>query len=299
MPVGLEEEICSHCRTPRDDMEMEEGRALVRREEARRKRRPKLIAAGVAAGVLLAAAWLLRGLVLGPLLVAWSDFQIEVEKTRQPSHWLKGKPPLVAPAAPASSAVSAAVPDSTGRVVVSSFVYLDPGGPAGARAEAPASDQPPAVDPAHASAFVQTPLAAPETPPDPALTLGPGELLVQGMVYDLATRRPVGGVRVKFQQRRGDAAWAATTNAEGRYHVGVYKNATDAIVVMIEAPGYRKGLLEDRDPPYRERSVQARTDLIAETTESDLEPVPLRHRESARTVDLDLVLVPEAKIRHE
>lgn len=295
MPVGLEQEVCSHCRTPRDDMEMEEGRALVRREELRRRRRPKLIAAGAAAAVTLAAAWLLRGLILGPLLVAWSEFRIEVEKTRQPSHWLKDRPPLLGPAVSGAPSAAASIP--AGRVAVSSFVYLAASGPADAPAPGPA----PAPDPetSRATAFTPTPLAAPDAPSDPAPALGPGELRVQGMVYDLATNRPLEGVKVRFQHRNSGATWEALTNPAGRYHVGLYKNASDAIVVMIEAPGYRKGLLEDRDPPYRERSFQARKDVIAETTESDLEAVPLRHRESARIVDLDLVLVPEAKTQHE
>lgn len=283
MPVGLDQEVCSHCRTPRDDMEMEEGRALVRKEELLRRRRPKRIAAGAAAAVLLTIAWLLRGLVLGPLLVAWSDLQIEIEKTRQPSHWVKPRtfPPAPVAAAPAP-------------VAVSSFVYLGTNSPASVSFAPPPADPPRDSAPAGDSAVVATPLPDLITPPEPQLSLTPGELLVRGTVYDLATGRPVPSVRVHFQVGRSDARWEATTNAAGRYEVGVLKNLSD-VVVMIEAPGYRKGLLEDRDPPYRERTAQARADVIAETTESDLEPVPIRYKESAQVVDLDLVLVPLAK----
>lgn len=264
-------------------MEMEEGRALVRKEEQRRRRRPKLIAAGVAAAVPLTMAWLLRGLVLGPIRVAWSDFRIEVEKTRQPAHWIK---PRTFPPAPAASAPAP--------VAVSSFVYLGTDSPASVSfAQAPA-DPPPGAVPARPAA-VTAPLPDPTPPPEPALSLGPGELHVRGTVYDLETGRPVPAVRVRFEQVRSDARWEAVTNAAGRYQVGIYKNAADKIVVMIEASGYRQGLLEDRDPPYRERSAKARADVIAETTESDLEPVPVRHKESAQIVDLDLVLVPLAK----
>lgn len=284
MPVGLDQEVCSHCRTPRDDMEMEEGRALVRKEELRLRRRPKRIAAGVAAGILLTAAWLLRGLLFGPLLVAWSDLRIEIEKTRQPSHWVKPRtfPPPPAAAAPA-------------HVAVSSFVYLGTNSPASVSFAPTAEAPPPDSAPAGVSAVVATPLPDLPPPPEPALSLGPGELHVRGTVYDLETGRPVPSVRVRFQQTRSEARWEVTTNDAGRYQVGVYKNASDGVVVMIEAPGYRKGLLEDRDPPYRERSAQARADVMSETTESDLEPVPLRYKESARVVDLDLVLVPLAK----
>lgn len=282
MPVGLDQEVCSHCRTPRDDMEMEEGRALVRKEELRRRQRPKRVVAGVAAAVLLTTAWLLRGLVIGPLLVAWSDLRIEIEKTRQPSHWVKPRtfPPSPVAAAPAP-------------VAVSSFVYLGTNSPAPV-SFAPRPADPPEAAPAGVSAVVATPFPDLSTPPEPQLSLTPGELHVRGTVYDLATGRPVPSVRVQFQVGRSEARWEVTTNAAGRYQVGVLKNLSEVVVVMIEAPGYRKGLLEDRDPPYRERSASARADVMAETTESDLEPVPLRYKESAQIVDLDLVLVPLA-----
>jgi hypothetical protein len=286
MPVELDQEVCTNCRTPRDDMEMEEGRALVRKEELRLKRRPKLVAAVLAAAALLAAAWLLRGLVLGPLLVAWSDFQIEVEKTRQPSHWVKPRV-FPAPAGPADSS----------RVAVSSFVFLTASGapPAHAAYAAPPPAIEPEPEPAKASAVVATPLPVIAPPGDPALTLGPGEIRVHGTVYDLATARPVGNVMVRIQQVRGEAKWETATNEAGHYQLGLYKNAADAVTVMIEAPGYRKGLLEDKDPPYRERSAQARAEVIAETVDSDLEPVPLRYKDSERIIELDLVLVPQAK----
>lgn len=284
MPVGLDQEVCSHCRTPRDDMEMEEGRALVRKEELRRRQRPKRVAAGVAAAALLTVAWLLRGLVIGPLIVAWSDLRIEIEKTRQPSHWVK---PRTFPPAPVAAAPA--------HVAVSSFVYLGTNSPASVSFSPAPAEAPLDSAPGRASAVVATPLPDLTPPPEPALSLGPGELHVRGTVYDLATGRPVPSVRVRFQQAHSDARWETLTNAAGRYQVGVYKNPSDAVVVMIEAPGYRKGLLEDRDPPYRERSPQARADVMAETTESDLEPVPIRYKESAQVVDLDLVLVPLAK----
>ena len=115
------------------------------------------------------------------------------------------------------------------------------------------------------------------------------------MVYDLATALPLPNVKIKFELSRSDAKWEATTDGNGHYQVGLYKNAAETITVMIEAPGYRKGLLEDKDPPYRERSTRSRADLINETTDSDLEPVPLRYKASAQIVELDLALVPQVK----
>jgi hypothetical protein len=286
MPVGLDQEVCTHCRTPRDDMEMEEGRALVRKEELRRQRRPKLIATGIAAALLLTTAWLLRGLVLGPMLVAWSDFQIEVERTRQPGHWVKKPvlPPAAGPSAPA-------------QVTVSSFVYLNTAAPEPAFAAPPPQIQPPAQPQAPPPDL----MAAPPSPPEPPARAvsdeppSPGELRIQGRVYDLRTNRPVKHVRVRFEQRNSGSRWEAQTNEAGRYRLNIFKDTSEGLVVMIEAPGYRKGLLEDKDPPYRDWTPGARVALMEETVDSDLEPVPLRYRRGEQIVDLDLVLVPEVK----
>lgn len=286
MLVELEQEVCSHCRTPRDDMEMEEGRALVRNEELRLKRRPKRIAAGVSAVVLLGSIWLLRGVWTPPLIDSWNRFQAEVEETRQPSHWLKDKPALTAAAPPAVTFQPArtALP-----IAVSSFVYLNQSGASPAH-QAPPVPPEPAPGPApEAPPPPSPPVANLPTPPRP---LGPGEMRVQGTVYDLATIRPVGRATVKFEAPSIHAQWEALTDMAGRYEVHLFKSPDDTVTVMIEAPGYRKGLLEDRDPPFRDRSPQARADIIAETIDSDLEAVPLRHRESERIVRLDLVLVP-------
>jgi hypothetical protein len=281
MLIELEEVVCPHCRTPRDDMELEEGRALIRKEELRLKRRPKIIAARVIAAILLASAWFLRGFVTAPLGVAWREFQAEVEKTQQPSHWKKD-----------TLAEPIAASDPPPAVVVSSFVYLnantrtpqDPVTPPEAVPEAAPSPPPPLMATAPSVA-----------PAKPGGELWPGELRVQGSVYDLATALPVPNVKVRFELSHSDAKWEATTDGNGRYQVSLYKNASEAITVMIEAPGYRKGLLEDSDPPYRERSAPSRAALIKETTDSDLEPVPLRYKASAQIVELDLALIPQVK----
>lgn len=292
MLVELEQEVCTHCRTPRDDMEMEEGRALVRNEELRRRRRPKRIAAGVGAALLLASVWLLRSVWTAPLDRVWSEFQAEVEKTRQPDYWLKGRSssPLLAPVvipadSPAAPAPAARLP---AQVAVSSFIYIQASAPPPHHAP-PAPPEP--APPAPPLAILYPPVAA-APPPVTLLPPGPGEIRVHGTVYDLATRQPVKDVNVRFESRRAAARWEAMTNSAGHYEVLLIKLNPDVITVMIEAPGYRKGLLEDRDPPYRERSQQAREDLIAETIDSDLEAVPLRYRESEQIVPLDLVLVP-------
>lgn len=53
-PLEPEQEVCPHCRRPRDQREIELGRQALADEERRLRRRPRLIAGGVAACAVLA-----------------------------------------------------------------------------------------------------------------------------------------------------------------------------------------------------------------------------------------------------
>ncbi len=268
-PVGLEEMICPHCRAPRDNMEMEEGRMLARKEEFRLQRRPKLIAAGAAAAVLLVAAWFSRGYVTSRLGVAWREFQLEVENTRQPGRWNQDH-----------TVESSAAANTRPEVAISSFIYLSQNAPA---------PEPPPVP------VTMTPLTPTPVPANTQFDLAshPGAIRVQGTVYDLSTKMPVGNVPIRF--KLAGATQNARTDTLGRYQWVFLRSDADDITIMIEAPGYRKGLLEDPDPSFRERSPQSRAALIAETTDGDLEPVPLRYQRSAQIVELNLAIIPQAK----
>lgn len=276
MLLELDEVVCPHCRTPRDEREIEEGIERVQKEAELARKKPRAVKLAAAAAVLCAAVWLAGGRIAGFAAHAWNEFAAEVEKTRQPGHWRKSADPLsIAPAAPAAAA---AKPE----VTVSSYIYLATPSPA------PAPAAPPPAEPLTPTPKVGVVILPPSQPPQ-----SPNELRVQGEVYDLETALPVPNVVVRFTQN--SSAWEATTDSTGRYQIGIFKNMPGQISVMIEAAGYRKGLLEDQDPPYRERSAASRAGRIAETADSDLDPVPLRFRPSAETVQLDLVLVPPAR----
>lgn len=256
-------------------MEIEEGRALARREERRRKRRPKLIAAAVAAAVILALGWWQRRLVTVPLAAAWGDFMVEVEKTRDPRlHFTPERPAVAAEVAVSSFAYAAPAP---------SFGWAEP-----ERAAAPAA---PSLEPTPAP---PPPPPDAEPPPAPSPPEGATQHRFYGVVYDLATKKPVANIKLLFKPSGGEDGWPAVTNSSGHYQWDLYESQA-LMTVWVEAPGYRKGLLEDKDPSFRERSRESRDQLIEETTDSDLEPVPLRYAPRARVVPLDLALVPEPK----
>jgi len=283
MLMADDEVVCVHCRVHRDRDAEAELETVRQTDLAAKRRRKRVVAAAVA---LLAAVWLSRNLIAGAVGTAWKDFAAEVEKTRSPGHW-KGTPsdPVVAPR-PAPE------------VGVSSAVYLDPGSGGGFPSypsDAPAPE--PAPSGVGATVVATVDLTAPAVEPEILPSGNPDEVRVHGKVYDLATGLPVSGAMVRFMLINTESRGQTATDTAGRYQMGVSRtqNLSDLTVVTIEATGYRKGVLEDRDPPYRERSSRARADLIAETVESDLEPVPVRYPPSAGIVRLDLVLVPLAK----
>lgn len=286
MLVGLDEEICPHCRAPRYDMEMEEGRELVRQEELRLKRRPKRIAAAAAGLLILCLAWSARARISGSLAAAWSDFAAEVERTRDPRRYVAANPPPAA-APPAAAGVA-------NETVISSFVYLGGGASPVLAVSAPA--------PASAGEASETIPMAAETEaraavaaaaPVPTQPGGPFRRFY-GIIYDIDTLKPLGGVKVWFRLKGNDVGFTTTSNSLGHFQIEFFNGADSGLLVSAEVPGYRPGLLEDKDPPLFERTHAARKSIKEELIEGDLDPFPLRFRESADLVELNLVVVPKA-----
>jgi hypothetical protein len=227
------------------------------------ERRARLSARLRKVGIALAALLSLLGWQRRALTEAWTSFIAEIEQTRNPG-----------PRAEASGA-SVAPP----HVDISSFVYL---------ASTPASA------PADPALTAPPPIADAVAPPSPKIPADEHSRRFYGVVYDVATLKPVAGAKLVFKMSGAENGWPVTTNALGHYQRDLVK-ATVEIPMVVEVtpvPGYRKGQLEDTDPPLRQRSHSARRGVLEETTDYDLEPVPLRYQKDAVIVSLDLVLLP-------
>lgn len=143
---------------------------------------------------------------------------------------------------------------------------------------APAADAGPAA----------TPAPVPDAPAEHLRTW-------YGVVYDLHTLHPIRSANILFY-KDGLAVNSTITDQEGHYSIALARDGEDELSVTLQRPpGYREGLLEDRDPPLRERPPEDRMMILEETSDSDLEPVPLRCSPNAEVVQLDLVLVPVMK----
>ncbi len=259
---------CPQCGNP---VGIEETGCSQCRQAKWRRRRPKLAAVGVAAAVVTGLVWLERAPLKAWAQASWRDFTAEVERTRDPAHLFASIPA----ASPEPAGLLIAGGPRPAETAVSSFAYIS--------APPPAAVTPPADAPASAAPVPTPPIQ--------------GMRRWYGLVYDLSTLLPVDGAQLRFISKDGGIAMSATTDAAGHYWIDMSKNYANGMVsATISAPaGYRTGLLEDRDPPLREQSREARQMVLDETTDSDLEPVPLRVREGAEIAELNFVLLPSAK----
>lgn len=281
-PVELETVVCPHCRTPRDDMELEEGRALAQRLERERLARPRRVAIRVALAVAVLVAWILRRHVTVPLAASWDSFMQEVEKTRQPGHWVAQpvQPPPAVFGVPEHAA-------SASTVYLPRVTAPPPPSNAPPIAAAPPAPQPPPSFPAEPE---PVPAAPPEPPPAAPNTMR----IFYGVVYNGLTGMAVPNATVLYKNATGQVGWAKTS-AAGHYHISLSRGyqSGEVLASVAPVPGGSPGLFEDKDPPVRERAPESRRSLMEETVDSDLEPTPVRFKEDDDVVQLDLVLVPE------
>jgi hypothetical protein len=257
-PVTTEETGCPRCR-----------------EERSLKRRPLYLAAAVLAG--------LGALSFGRISRAWDDFQSEVERVRLPPkmRYVSDEKP-----APASGDAGVAITSSA-------YVYQ----PQQVFAPAPSPAPRPAVTAVAAAVTPAPPPAAPPSTIEPMERPSEGPAIpmrrLYGVVYDIESLRPVSGAQVKFSVSGGDLAWSTKTDQRGHYQIDVIENPRNVMLVSAEAPGYRKGALEDSDPPLRLSKAKRRRSLVEETTDHDLAESIVRLGGSDNIIQFDLVVFPE------
>jgi hypothetical protein len=111
----------------------------------------------------------------------------------------------------------------------------------------------------------------------------------------MKTLQPIPQAVIKVTQgAHGPIAFQTRTDEEGHYQVDFLPGAEDpGFAISVTAPGYRDGQIEDPEPSYLQRTQEDRLASIAEVAPADLDPVPLRFRDSDIFIPRHLVLVPE------
>ena len=134
------------------------------------------------------------------------------------------------------------------------------------------------------------PVAQPaDVPPSPPT----GQRRFYGVVYDLATRRPLVAARVIFDVGQPGAAaemGPCPTDMNGHYTCDLSDEA-DPVSVHVATEGYH-GQFEDLVPPLRARSESERRAVLAQR-DGYLEPTRVLFGAAQEVVPLDIVVVPQ------
>lgn len=276
--MNLDQEVCGACRRPRDEREIQAGHDAVKERERLRRRRPRVLAARALAFCAAALLFHFRGAIRARAS-AWADgIMREIVAAQEPPAQARPRTAMGAavvemmrgPAAPAAVAARAAAPD----------------GPPASAASAPA---PRLSRPVPAEGPARRPAHAAKQPDSPA----PGNLIVYGIVYDLKNGLAVPSAAVTLRDASNYSGFNSVTNEDGYYALELpFANRTGNYVITVKAPGFRTGQIEDPNPPYREQPEKSRLAALAELSDRDLEPVPVRFNSTLEFYPLDLVLAP-------
>jgi hypothetical protein len=260
-PLHILSDVCSVCGRQLDDAQREARHEEILRRRAVRLRLPRLIACWLLLGAVAAWAYPRRGPIVALLQTVRAEF------TRR-----------------MNAAASAPMPGKplSPRAIWFVGVFL-PFVPDNTVVAPPLPPPPPAPKP-----VVAHPTEPPRSPHPPSESKR-----VYGVVYDIATVFPVAGARLSFVDSRG-SPYEISTDASGRYHIDLPGACMGvAYSVAAAASGYRKGQIEDTDPPYFEKTAEQRGAALEQLTPSDMTAFSLRCRASARVVELGIVLVSE------
>ena len=128
-------------------------------------------------------------------------------------------------------------------------------------------------------------------PPSPAA----GQRRFYGVVYDLATTRPVAGASLIFtigsRPPGPGREQGLATDAVGHYLADLPEDA-DQLTVSVQAAGYG-GQFEDYDPPLRERPEKSRRYLVSQRDDYR-EPQRVLFTVGRDVVPFNIVLVPDS-----
>lgn len=277
-----EDEFCVGCRRPREPGEIAAGRA----EADRRARAAGWRLAGKRLAMLAVAGAALyagRGLLAEGVDRLTSDFHGRMNAVSRGT----GKP------------MSPETMKIVGALATAKHVDIVVRGdaPPESAPDAPAqsgpSPAPPAPAPFDPNMGRSDPSAAPRSKATAAVAPAEGSRrVVYGVVYDLKTAEALPNALLLFAAPYANPQ-EVQTDEQGHYAMTLPNGIVGGtLTVTVKAPGY-EGQTEDADPPYYERPESERRAALEQLAPSDLEPQPLRFRESDMVVRLDLVVAPK------
>lgn len=271
-PLELSADVCPICLRPRSKLEITRGYARLKEEQARRRRRPFVIAGWLAA--FSCAGWIAYR-QRAPLAAAARDARARAERfvdyavdprnhMAHPANAPAALPPANEPPPPAAPAEPAVPPRA-------------PAAPAPAPPPAPKAEKSPATA---------------EDLPIPPLT--PSQWAVYGRVYDLITLKPVPEAQLDFSIAGSEGAVAASirTDEEGRYVLPLMRLPQGSYEIRAVKPGYAFAALYEADIPYAQLTLDERRTIVRSARDGDLPLPPLTDLRGEDSLRRDVFLAP-------
>jgi hypothetical protein len=295
--MGLDEELCPHCRRPRDEREIEQGKLDLVEAEAKRKGYPRLVALRLAAVAGLMALFFARHLLSNGLESLTHRGSAELDRYTDPDFVAGRSPNAGVPVAETSTPILDAAAAATGEPPASArLVFSAPP----ATTPAPSTQTviaAPAAPPAPPSAKAPPPVAAAPrkartAPPPPAPSST--NWLFYGVVYDMATGLAIPHAKVVIHHPNEDTGLNAATDANGFYRLYIPRGiGGNDYLIEATARGYRQGQAEDREPYWRDAADAVRLSAMNELTGHDLDAIPRKPENEDGLVEVDMALLPQ------
>ncbi len=249
--MHLSDTGCPICLRGRSAKEITRGYTQAREQDARRRRRPFVILASVAAlGIVGYAFQRYQTAILNLGQKSLANFSRLYDENSAPATVAPSQPSPPPPDAPSPPQEASSIPPPV--FLPTPTPTTVPDGP------------PPAVEPR---------LDAPE-PPLPGTAVGQGVL--HGRIFDLKTLKPLAGARLTI--KRGDSAFAfAASGPDGWYSVLLprLEDDSDGYQLAAQQADYTSSAQYEGDIPYLKLSASEREHLIQVAQDGDTHPSPL------------------------
>jgi hypothetical protein len=265
--MELNQEICGLCLRPRDELEIEKGRDLVRARAETRKRRPYVIARRILAVAALYLAFHHRDIFFDRIAGLRAEYHRKAQEIQQTDG-----APTSAAGAYAVEVLGGPLPKPAGGSTA--------GAPAAALPASPASDAP---RPRPRSAAV---------PDLPVRRLdSPFQWALYGRVYNLISLLPVGNARLVLTVNDKDSD-IFVTDAEGRFSTRLTRLSQGGYEIHNISKDYLPFVFYEPDIPYAKLPLEERRELARNAQDDPMTPPSLSDIVGEESVRRDLFIAP-------
>lgn len=281
--LGPEVTVCPICTRPRSKYEITRAYATLRAEQARKRKRPFIIAAYLlGAGAIGWLGFRFRAPLTAALTAARGRLRGFMDHATDPAHLTtqaaaNASDEAEMPEAPVTAAAPA--PAAQAAQAAPGAVPSHPAAAVNANAPAVAG----AVMPVRPRPKGDLPIGALDTENQWAL---------RGWVYDLVTLEPAPSVSFSVRGPGGGLMGAFTSDLDGRYLVVLPRLSEGGFEIVGSGPGYASSVYYESDIPYAQLSASERKEMAANGRVGDNHSSPVSDIIGEDSIHRDLFVVP-------